>query len=241
LGLYYNRARYLNPNTGRFWTVDAFEGNNQDPLSLHKYLYAHGNPVNNVDPNGQFALAELTASSAIRLVVIAAVTTSLGYTYVSTRNLFTGSPPTTGQQQKLDSARSLIERSSLPPTIRGYANEARTVRVRVHKKKDDFIFGYARAYFHFGFFDTIHIYDHAIDLDDELLASLLIHEAVHVKQWIQGEQGAYQVESDFLRAVGVDGTFPDVVNQFPGDVNRTYLHVTAKQYQRYGVERPAVH
>jgi RHS repeat-associated protein len=45
LKLYYNRARYLNPDTGRFWTMDTFAGNNEDPLSLHKYLYAQCDPV----------------------------------------------------------------------------------------------------------------------------------------------------------------------------------------------------
>ena len=30
------QARYLNPNTGRFWPVDSFEGHNHDPQSLHK-------------------------------------------------------------------------------------------------------------------------------------------------------------------------------------------------------------
>jgi len=38
LGLYYNRARYLNTTTDRFWSMDTFEGNSRDPLSLHKYL-----------------------------------------------------------------------------------------------------------------------------------------------------------------------------------------------------------
>jgi RHS repeat-associated protein len=53
IGLYYNRARYLNPQTGRFWTMDTFAGNNEDPLSLHKYLYGADNPVNNIDPDGE--------------------------------------------------------------------------------------------------------------------------------------------------------------------------------------------
>jgi RHS repeat-associated protein len=26
LGLYFNRARYLNTGTGRFWTMDALQG-----------------------------------------------------------------------------------------------------------------------------------------------------------------------------------------------------------------------
>jgi RHS repeat-associated protein len=52
LGLYDNRARYLNVGTGRFWTSDSYEGNNEDPLSLHKYLYCKGNPVDGEDPDG---------------------------------------------------------------------------------------------------------------------------------------------------------------------------------------------
>src|SRR5207244_3484654 len=32
LGLYYNRARYLNSGSGRFWTMDAYEGGRTDPL-----------------------------------------------------------------------------------------------------------------------------------------------------------------------------------------------------------------
>jgi RHS repeat-associated protein len=39
LGLYHLRARYHNPDTGRFWTQDGFEGFGSDPASLHKYAY----------------------------------------------------------------------------------------------------------------------------------------------------------------------------------------------------------
>jgi RHS repeat-associated protein len=48
------RALYLNPHTGRFWTMDSFEGSQSDPLSLHKYLYCHANPVNMSDPSGKW-------------------------------------------------------------------------------------------------------------------------------------------------------------------------------------------
>jgi RHS repeat-associated protein len=52
LGLYLNRARYLSTGTGRFWTMDGDYGNNEDPLSLHKYLYAADDPVDYDDPSG---------------------------------------------------------------------------------------------------------------------------------------------------------------------------------------------
>ena len=44
---------YLNPNTGRFWTSDTYAGNNNDPISLHKFLYSHADPVDNADPSGK--------------------------------------------------------------------------------------------------------------------------------------------------------------------------------------------
>ena len=58
-GLQYLRARYYDPSSGRFNRLDPFAGNIQDPLSLHKYLYAHANPVMGIDPTG---LAEFTTA-----------------------------------------------------------------------------------------------------------------------------------------------------------------------------------
>jgi RHS repeat-associated protein len=53
LGLYYLRARYYNPATGRFMSRDPEDGYAKDPASLHKYLYAGGDPVNMIDPTGR--------------------------------------------------------------------------------------------------------------------------------------------------------------------------------------------
>jgi RHS repeat-associated protein len=46
------RARYFNPGTGRFWTMDTDQGDKEDPLSLHKYLYCQVDPINGMDPSG---------------------------------------------------------------------------------------------------------------------------------------------------------------------------------------------
>ena len=54
LGFYYLRARYYNPATGRFPTMDTYQGRIHEPQTLHKYLYVHADPVNGTDPTGLF-------------------------------------------------------------------------------------------------------------------------------------------------------------------------------------------
>jgi RHS repeat-associated protein len=65
LGDYYQRQRYYDTDTGRFTRRDTYEGNFEDPMSLHKYLYAHANPVNNTDPSGLYTLSEFATIGAI--------------------------------------------------------------------------------------------------------------------------------------------------------------------------------
>jgi RHS repeat-associated protein len=46
-------ARYYNPATGRFLSRDPLDGQFWNPKTLHKYLYASGDPVNGIDPTGR--------------------------------------------------------------------------------------------------------------------------------------------------------------------------------------------
>ena len=48
-------ARWMNPQTGRFWTMDTFDGDSGGPQTLHKYMYAEADPINKSDPSGMFA------------------------------------------------------------------------------------------------------------------------------------------------------------------------------------------
>jgi hypothetical protein len=50
-----SQARWLNPNTGRFQTMDSFDGVPTEPQTLHKYTYAQNDPVNRVDPSGHLS------------------------------------------------------------------------------------------------------------------------------------------------------------------------------------------
>ena len=55
IGLYYLRARFMDPSIGRFIRMDAFQGLQFEPETLHKYLYADANPVMKTDPSGYMA------------------------------------------------------------------------------------------------------------------------------------------------------------------------------------------
>jgi RHS repeat-associated protein len=68
-GLVFLRARWYDPGTGRFLTPDEFGADSADPRTLHRYLYAFGNPLNRTDPTGQFTLASLSVSMNIQDVL----------------------------------------------------------------------------------------------------------------------------------------------------------------------------
>jgi RHS repeat-associated protein len=85
LGLYYNRARYLDVQLGRFWGMDTYEGSSSDPTSLHKYLYTGNDPVNHVDPSGNdmvdmmgaMAVAGIVTAISVQIVAAVGLTTTM--------------------------------------------------------------------------------------------------------------------------------------------------------------------
>ncbi len=86
LGLYYLRARYLNPTNGRFLSADPARGSNSDPRSLHKYLYCVGDPIDRIDPSGLMSISE--ASVVVAVSGILASMASLGFlSYKTLHNL----------------------------------------------------------------------------------------------------------------------------------------------------------
>ncbi|KFZ32320.1 hypothetical protein JS44_11580 [Anoxybacillus flavithermus] len=49
-GMYVMGWRDYDPKTGRFIIPDEYEGEETEPTSLNRYLYADGDPINNIDP-----------------------------------------------------------------------------------------------------------------------------------------------------------------------------------------------
>ncbi len=73
-GDYYLRARYYDQSNGRFISQDPYSGSDDDPITLHRYLYASGDPVDRTDPGGQEdTLIGTSVASSITATLISVV------------------------------------------------------------------------------------------------------------------------------------------------------------------------
>ncbi|PPA86071.1 hypothetical protein C4A75_05575 [Brevibacillus laterosporus] len=63
-GLIYLRARYYDPNDGRFITEDTYKGQVDNPLSLNRYSYVYNNPIRFDDPTGNIPTPSEAANMA---------------------------------------------------------------------------------------------------------------------------------------------------------------------------------
>ena len=75
----------MDTSTGRFISMDTYQGSTADPISLHKYLYANSNPVMYTDPSGysaisgNLALALAGDEYAMNRLAIQMTTSEMGY------------------------------------------------------------------------------------------------------------------------------------------------------------------
>ena len=53
LDMLYLRARYYDPQIGRFISLDAERGSIQNPMDMNRYVYCKNNPIKYVDPSGK--------------------------------------------------------------------------------------------------------------------------------------------------------------------------------------------
>ncbi|MCP3936056.1 MAG: RHS repeat protein [Actinomycetia bacterium] len=75
LGIAYHRARWLDPNVGRFMSRDPFPGFARQPGTLHRYAYVQNDPLNRIDPTGLLG-AQGVLGLAVGLTVLATITLS---------------------------------------------------------------------------------------------------------------------------------------------------------------------
>ncbi len=62
--LYYFKARFYDPDTGRFINQDPYLGDIDTPPSLHRYLYAYSNPLVYIDLDGYESVSTMIDNAA---------------------------------------------------------------------------------------------------------------------------------------------------------------------------------
>lgn len=87
LDMFYLRARYYNPQIGRFTSLDIEEGEISNPLDMNRYVYCRNNPIKYVDPTGKSAIA--TAVAIVGPAVIDTAATAIVYGFTG-RNIGAG-------------------------------------------------------------------------------------------------------------------------------------------------------
>lgn len=60
-GLVYLRSRHYHPGLGTFISQDSYEGAMTDPMSLNRYAYVQGNPMNMTDPSGMIPVQAINS------------------------------------------------------------------------------------------------------------------------------------------------------------------------------------
>ncbi len=64
-GLTYMQARYYDPNIGRFLSIDPVNVTPSTPGMFNRYAYVTNDPINKIDPDGEFAMLITGAVGAV--------------------------------------------------------------------------------------------------------------------------------------------------------------------------------
>ncbi|MFY0640988.1 MAG: hypothetical protein JXR16_08080 [Bermanella sp.] len=125
LNKYYLRARYYDQDVGRFTQQDIFQGWDEDPTTLHKYLYANADSVNGTDPSGYMTMTEISMVNRISPMTLANSSRAVGQVAVgligaglglneSFKEFITNNAPSLSQmlENKRANLQSAIKRST---------------------------------------------------------------------------------------------------------------------------------
>jgi RHS repeat-associated protein len=248
--LYYLRARYNNTATGRFWTMDSFEGNQMDPISLHKYVYANANPTNYIDPSGKWGLALLGSLLRVTYAYLAVSTVyRVGLLVVGAYAIFNlynmygrGTPVGATQIAKIARCRQLLQNARFPRhDYDAYAAQIGNIQFRMMESEN---LGYTPP----GLTGRMYFGRTMFELDDKVFAGLLLHELVHYRHGHQSgipmnERQAYQIQNDFYRDINLaDGRNWNTILWFSGRYRSGpalyFWQNTAENMNTYGVIQP---
>ena len=144
-GLLYLNARFYDPQTGRFISRDTYRGERDDAGTWHLYLYCANDPVNYVDPSGNFALSTGVIAALTAALIAATAYMSTTEFQQSWRDFCTtignglssiGNQLRQGAKKVWNGTKSYVQ--NVQASVQSYttvANAQSEIRARVKNKK----------------------------------------------------------------------------------------------------------
>jgi hypothetical protein len=200
-------------------------------------FYVQHDAIDPVKPIGQPVLVDLRATGWVRMGILAILLFAVGLGQHWTR-LHSGHAPSGKELEALSSARSYL-RAHAGGQFQQYVSIVDRTTYRIVPKANQYIAKTTQPKL---FKPVVFLTKQVLEMREEFLAAVLLHESVHSTTGLfdPDETLPTQIESDFLRSVGVDASIEELQKENPGIWDRYYIDTAEESFRVFGVLRPAI-
>lgn len=200
-------------------------------------FYVRHDAIDPLKPVGQPVLMDLRATGCLRMGILAVLLVAVGLGQQWTR-LHSGHPPSGKELEALSSARSYL-RGHAGEQFQRYAAIVDTTTYRIVPNPGQYVAKTTQPKL---FKPVVFLTKQVLDMREEFLAAVLLHESVHSTTGLfdPDETLPTQIESDFLRSVGVHASMEALKKENPGIWDQYYIDTAEESFRVLGVRRPAI-
>lgn len=188
-------------------------------------------------PVSQPILMDLRTIGWLRMGILAVFLVAVVLGQQWTR-LHSGHPPSGKELDALCSARSYL-RAHAGEQFQQYASIVDRTTYRIVPNARQYVAKTTQP----KLFKPVVLLTHQVlDMRESFLAAVLLHESVHSTTGLfdPDETLPTQIESDFLRSVGVDASIEALKKENPGIWDQYYIDTAEESFRVFGVRRPAI-
>ena len=200
-------------------------------------FYVQHDAIDPLKPVGQPVLMDLRATGWLRMGILAVLLVAVGLGQQWTR-LHSGHPPSGKELEVLSSARSYL-RDHAGGQFQRYASIVDRTTYRIVPNASQYVAKTTQPKL---FKPVVFLTKEVLDMRVRFLAAVLLHESVHSTTGLfdPDETLPTQIESDFLRSVGVDASIEALKKENPGIWDQYYIDTAEESFRVFGVRRPAI-
>jgi hypothetical protein len=193
--------------------------------------------IDQLKPVGQPVLMDFRATGWLRMGILAILLVAVGLGQQWTR-LHSGHPPSGKEMEALSSARSYL-RGHAGGQFQRYASIVDRTTYRIVPNAGQYVAKTTQPKL---FKPVVFLTKEVLDMRETFLAAVLLHESVHSTTGLFDPDEALptQIESDFLRSVGVDASIEALKKENPGIWDQYYIDTAEENFRVLGVRQPAI-